>query len=140
MKRKFFFLIAALALLGNGCKKENQENIPGVVVDVYIYSSSPAFASLNAVGGWTYVSGGVRGILVYRRGTDEFMAYERNCTYQSTNTCATVSVDASGVIAKDTCCNSQFAMYDGTVMQGPANLPLRTYRTSFDGNLLHIFN
>jgi hypothetical protein len=133
------FLII-LCLLSGSCKKDTDNNVPNVEVDIYIYTSSPSFINLNAVGGWVYISGGVRGILVYRRSSTEFMAYDRNCTYNSTDPCATVVVDASNIIAKDTCCNSQFSMYDGSVVSAPATLPLKGYHTTYDGNVLHIYN
>ena len=70
------------------------------------------------------------------------MAYDRNCTYHSSDPapCATVYVDSSNIIAVDSCCHSQFSMYDGTVLQTPATLPLKSYHTTFDGNVLHIYN
>lgn len=139
---KYFpvILFCALALLGGSCKKDTESTVPFAPVDIYIYTSSPSFVNLNSVGGWVYIDGGVRGILVYRKSSSEFMAYDRNCTYQSSNPCATVHVDASNIIAKDTCCNSEFSMYDGSVLQAPASLPLKTYNTTFDGNVLHIYS
>jgi len=109
-------------------------------VDIYIYTSEPSFVNLTAVGGWVYVNGGNRGILVYRKSSSEFMAYDRNCTFQSSNACATIYVDASNIIAVDTCCHSEFSIYDGSVLQTPASLPLKAYNTTFDGNALHIYN
>lgn len=135
-----FIFLSIICLFFSNCRKDEGSSIPIVAVDIYIYTSDPSFINLNAVGGWVYITGGVRGILVYRKSTTEFMAYERNCTYQSNDICATVIVDASNIIAKDTCCNSQFSMVDGSVIQAPAALPLKYYNTSFDGNILHIYN
>jgi len=125
-----------------GCKKDTPNNVPNAVVDIYIYPNLPSFVNLNAIGGWVSITGGVRGIIVYRKSSNEFMAYERNCTYQSTDPapCAMVDVDASNIIVTDTCCNSKFSIFDGNVTQGPAGLPLKAYNTTFDGNTLHIYN
>ena len=140
MRSAFFSICMFLLLTGIfSCKKDNQ-NVPNTAVDFYIYTNNPSFINLNAVGGWTYITGGVRGILVYRKSNSEFMAYDRNCTYQSSTPCATVSVDASNIIVSDTCCNSKFSIFDGNVTQGPAGLPLKAYNTTFDGNVLHIYN
>ncbi len=144
MKRKkllayslvFSILIVSLFY---ACKKDDT-GVPIVAVDIYIYTSNPSFINLNAVGGWVYITGGVRGILVYRKSISEFMAYDRNCTYNSSDPCAVVYVDSSNIIATDTCCNSQFSIYDGTVLQAPAGVPLKAYNTTFDGNVLHIYN
>lgn len=143
-RKKQYSHILLLAIIAMGllyaCKKENDNGVPIVPVDIYIYTSNPSFINLNAVGGWVYITGGARGILVYRKSISEFMAYDRNCTYNSDDPCAVVYVDLSNIIATDTCCNSMFSMVDGTVLQAPAGLPLKTYYTSFDGNVLHIYN
>ncbi|MBA3972049.1 MAG: hypothetical protein H0X46_07875 [Bacteroidetes bacterium] len=135
-----FIYICLLCLCFSNCRKDEDNGIPIIAVDIYIYTSDPAFINLNAVGGWVYINGGARGILVYRKSTSEFMAYDRNCTYRSNNVCATVFVDASNIIAEDTCCNSKFSMVDGSVIQTPATFPLKSYSTTFDGSALHIYN
>lgn len=139
--KSFLSLTAFLILLSiGGCKKDVNNGVPITPVDIYLYTNNPSFVNLNGVGGWVYITGGVRGILVYRKSPSEFMAYDRNCTYQSSDACATVVVDATNILATDTCCHSKFSMYDGSVTQAPAGLPLKAYNTTFDGNVLHIYN
>lgn len=139
--KSFLSLTAFLILLSiGGCKKDVDNGVPITPVDIYLYTNNPSFVNLNGVGGWVYITGGVRGILVYRKSPSEFMAYDRNCTYQSSDACATVVVDATNILATDTCCHSKFSMYDGSVTQAPAGLPLKAYNTTFDGNVLHIYN
>ncbi len=139
--KNYLFLISCLLILWLiGCKKDSDQGVPNVSVDIYLYTNNPSFINLNGIGGWLYYTGGVRGILIYRKSNTEFMAYDRNCTYQSSDPCATVVVDASNILATDTCCHSTFSMYDGSITQGPAVFPLKVYRTVFDGNVLHIFN
>ncbi|MES2139430.1 MAG: hypothetical protein V4511_06955 [Bacteroidota bacterium] len=131
-----FVIVISIA----ACKKDTNNGVPITPVDIYLYTNNPSFVNLYGVGGWVYITGGVRGILVYRKSPSEFMAYDRNCTYQSSDACATVVVDATNILATDTCCHSKFSMYDGSVTQGPAGLPLKAYNTTFDGNVLHIYN
>lgn len=139
--KSFLCLVGILFFLSiNSCKKDTENGVPITTVDIYLYTNNPSFVNLYAIGGWVYITGGVRGILVYRKTTSEFMAYDRNCTYQSSDACATVVVDATNILATDTCCHSKFSMYDGSVTQGPAGLPLKAYQTTFDGNVLHIYN
>lgn len=139
--KSFLSLTAFLILLSiGGCKKDVDNGVPITPVDIYLYTNNPSFVNLNGVGGWVYITGGVRGILVYRKSPSEFMAYDRNCTYQSSDACATVVVDATNILATDTCCHSKFSMYDGSVTQAPAGLPLKAYNTTYDGNVLHIYN
>lgn len=135
----FFTTILVFILIGS-CKKNNDNSVPLTAVDIYIYANNPSFINLTVPGGWVYITGGVRGILVYRKSTSEFMAYDRNCTYRPSDACAVVSVDATNIIATDTCCHSKFSISDGSVLQAPAALPLKAYSTTFDGNVLHIYN
>lgn len=142
--RPFFYLICLIVLFTIGvtaCKKDNaNSNVPMVVVDFYIYTNQPQFVPLNPIGGWVQVTGGVRGIIIYRKSSSEFMAYDRNCTYQPSNPKATVYVDATNIIVTDSSCHSKFSIYDGNVTQGPAVLPLKRYNSTFDGNVLHVYN
>lgn len=137
-----YVLILLFALLFYGCKKDNNNNnaVPNTLVDIYIYTNNPSFVNISVVGGWTYVTGGVRGILIYRKSQNEFMTFDRNCTYDASQACATVHVESNNILAKDTCCQSTYSIYDGSVTQGPAGLPLKMYNNTFDGNVLHIYN
>jgi Rieske Fe-S protein len=133
-------LLISIVVAFAGCKKENNNNVPNTPVDIYLYTNNPSFVNLSTTGGWVYITGGIRGILVYRKSSSEFMAYDRNCTYQSDQPCATVVMENTNISAIDTCCHSRFSIYDGTVYQGPASVPLKSYTTSFDGSVLHIYN
>jgi nitrite reductase/ring-hydroxylating ferredoxin subunit len=133
----YIFLITCLSL---ACSKDKNSNIPLVTVDITIYINNPAYNVIAAPGGWTYINGGSRGIIIYRVSNDEFNAYDRHCTFDSSNSCALVSVDATNINGLDDCCGSKFLLPDGSVTNGPANLPLKQYQTSFDGQVLRIFN
>ncbi len=137
MKKILF--ITALSLFA--CKKEDNNDIPNVLVDFTVYVTDPQFSALNAVGGHVYVSGGVKGIVIYRHTLDEFFAMERNCPYLPSNG-EVVSVDSSGIFLKDASCGSKFYMTDGgSVANGPATRPLKRYNASYDGSsAVHVYN
>ncbi len=122
----------------SGCKKDKND-IPEVYVDVYLYTTDPAFSPLNATSGYAYVNGGSRGILIFRKSQNEFMAYDRHCTYNVPEG-NTVTVDATGLLAADAVCSSKFLITDGSPNSGPAINSLKIYQTTFDGTVLHIFN
>ena len=134
--KNFFALLLLLAFAG--CKKDRDE-VPNVYVDIYLYSTDPYFLPLNAIGGWVYLSGGSKGIIVFRKSQTEFTAYDRHCTYK-TPEANQVAVDASNLFAVDAVCNSKFFITDGSASQGPAIKPLKYYQVAFDGTVLHIFN
>ena len=133
------FLTSIWVLSLTSCKKDD-DAVPNVSVNIVISTTDPSYNDLNAVGGWIYLTGGSRGIIVYRYSIDEFMAYDRHCTYEPLESCAIVEVDQSGIIAEDLCCGSQFLLTDGSVIDGPASVSLKLYQTSFDGNNLFVYN
>lgn len=142
MPKFIYILFLTIATVVISCKKSTQQNrAPLVPVDRYVNISLPQYQSLNVAGGWAYTSGGIKGIIIYRRGINEFVAFDRNCTYNDANSCGYASVDSSNVLIKCDCDGSVYNIFDGSVSQGPATLPLRQYNASFDGNnIVRIFN
>lgn len=137
-KIKLILILITLFLFS--CKKDKNTYIPLVNVDIYLYTNNPEFNNLNAVGGWTSINGGSRGIIVYRSSNTEFKAYDKHCPYDPSNSCGVVEVDNSNITMVDACCGSKFSITDGGVIKGPAGQPLKQYNTSFDGSKLHIYN
>lgn len=120
------------------CKEDIYlDEIPIVYVEEIINLNNFEYSSLKQIGGFVYLEAGVRGIIVYRKAPDRYLAFERNCPYQPLDECALVKVDESTLFMVDTCCNSTFD-FDGYPTGGPARLPLRQYRTFLDQNLLSI--
>jgi len=134
---KYILIVGSLVFIA--CVK-NADYVPNVPVNIDIYPNLPTYSALNTIGGWMYINGGVRGIIVYRTTFDQFIALERNCTFDPSEECATVEVDPSNIFVIDPCCGSQFLLMNGQVSNPPANFPLKEYNTNFDGNMLHIYN
>lgn len=120
--------------------KKAHDSIPNVAVNLYLDINSTMYIELNTIGGWVYLTGGYKGILVYRISVDEFVAYDRACPYDPFETCARITMDPSGLTVSDSCCTSQFGILDGSVIKGPATIPLKRYNTYFDGSVLSVSN
>ncbi|MFZ4704647.1 MAG: hypothetical protein ACOYMF_01440 [Bacteroidales bacterium] len=135
----FKMMLALLILIpGISCRKDKQSPaIPYVYVNITLLPESIDYLPVS---GWYYVSGGYRGLIVYRMTEGEFMAYERTCPYDPDKASARVQVELSGIIAVDSACGSRFVLTDGSPIKGPSGLPLQQYHTSFDGNQLRIYN
>ncbi len=133
-------IVSFLLLNSSSCQKGTASGIPYVPVNYMLTVGNPEFAALQAVGNSIPISGGSRGIIVYRFSIDEFRAYDRHCTFQVEDDCQ-VTVDNSNFLAVDLdCCNSKFQIIDGAPIDGPANIGLQQYNTQFDGNTLLITN
>lgn len=143
--RNLVAIAVLLVLLHNtSCKKDGaMDNIPNVAVEIYIPLSLPEYTALNSIGNYILLSGGYRGIIVYRKSLTEFAAYERACPFDPTAAASLVEPDSGNVSGVDLNCGSEFLFYDGSVLNGPATRPLKQYRCDFDGNSpgsLHIYN
>lgn len=116
--------------------------VPKVPTNITINLDLPEYIDLQTVGNWTYITGGNRGIIVYHLGIDDFVAFDRVCTYHPEDGCRIVVDRSSNITARDSvCCGSEFSIIDGSVLQGPATLPLYQYTVDFNGgSILHIYN
>ena len=150
MKKKYqrnFFIVFLLLLGGTttfSCKKSSlYTNFPSVTVNKYVYMNLPPYNTLQVVGNYAYISdAGYRGLIVYHRSIDEFVAYDRGCTYDPTNANSLLEVVSGGLTIKDNHCGSTFSLVDGSVSGSPATIPLKTYRVDYDqpNQKLYIYN
>ncbi|MCX6283872.1 MAG: hypothetical protein NTW31_06540 [Bacteroidetes bacterium] len=136
-------LLLLLAALVFSCSKkgdEQQPQIPYVAVNFVINPNSTQFLELNHIGGYVPVTGGYRGIIIYRKSETEFMAYERACAYDPTADSAQVRMDVSGVTCYCPKCKSKYIILDGSPYEGPSHWSLKQYRTNYDGTYLYVSN
>lgn len=134
---KYSFFCFLLTLIS--CEPQIiEEPIPYVPVDIEVNLSNPQFATLNSFGYAYLNSEGVRGIIIHKSG-NRYRAFERNCSFNPYDACATVDVHPSGQYMVDTCCSSIFD-WTGQPIGGPAIFPLLEYFTILNGNFLRIYN
>jgi len=131
-------IILLLPLFFIACDKDKEEtSIPYIYVNFTIYPNTLDFIP---DGGWVYVTGGYKGIIIYRYLHDEFLAFERGCPFDPLEDDARVEVETSGIIAVDPNCGSRFLLTDGSPIEGPATVGLKQYRTRYDGYTLIVSN
>ncbi len=137
--KKLYFLILVFPVLSS-CSKEHQ-GVPNLYCNLTIYINDPQNIKLTTVNGFMYFNGGNRGVVVYRKSQTEFAAYDRTCPYKPDDVNSIVSVDTTNnILIKDASCSSQFLLSDGTPISGPAVVPLKLFKTVFDGTVLRVTN
>ena len=139
IQKALFFL---LIILTTSCVKNNNNPVPSIPFDITIDINLPSYNALISVGTWAYVNGGSRGIIVYRRSIDEFIAFDRHSPADPEGTCflPLFPDENNFLVLKDTCNNATFSLYDGSPMTN-SEYGLRQYATQFNGsNLLRIYN
>jgi hypothetical protein len=139
MKLGKLLCIMLLVWFATGCGEEQQVIIPSVPVDIRLNLSSQEAVPLRTDGGAIYLAGGLRGIIVYRKNQDTYLAFERACTFEPEKECSIVEIDPSLLFMIDKCCGSQFD-YEGFPRGGPAPAPLRRYQAFLEGHALRILN
>ena len=135
-----YFQFVFLFVLIMACESSIEKSgVPNVAVNIELNLNDIDNVALKQIGGYIYVQGGVRGIIVRRELQDLYKAYDRNCTYQPSVASAVVEVHSSGFYIEDTSCTSTFDL-NGFPTGGPAAFPLKEYGVSLAGDMLFIFN
>jgi len=114
------------------CKKDPNSTVPDIYVEFTIDINSTQYIDLNTVGGYVYVTGGINGIVIRRNEINEFVAFDRTCTYHVKEN-RQIFVEENGLYAGDTICGSRYLLLNGLPHEdGPSKAPLKQYRTSYD--------
>lgn len=137
-------LILFLMIFGTlvGCKKNKIHPVPDIPFDITIDINLPSYNALIGVGGYAYVNGGSRGLIVYRRSIEEFVAFDRHSPADPDAVCPEpLYPDPDNfLVLVDSCSNATFSLYDGSPISG-SEFGLRQYQTSYNGsNLVRIYN
>jgi len=139
-KVHLFFITLLFIVINDGCRKKD-DLVPNVAVNFTIFLSDPEFATLQTIGNYVFVTGGVSGIVIYRYSQDEFTAFDRCCTYKPSDRCAILPDSTNSLFLNCPCCGSKFSFIYGAVQAGPAERALTLYETSYDGsNSVHVYN
>jgi len=142
MKLQFIILLSMIMVLSSSsCKKRKLHPVPSIPFDITININLPSYSELLGVGGYAYVQGGSKGIVVYRRNTSEFVAFDRHSPANEGACEDPLENSADNFLQlTDQCSGAVFSLYDGSPISG-AEVGLRMYITAFDGNAnLRIYN
>lgn len=140
MRSKIVIILTTAILLCvfPACDKENR--IPYVYVNFVVYPNLPEYASIKTPGNFIYLTGGVKGIILYCKFTDEYLAYERNCPNDPYQKNAILDVDSTGLFLVCRNCDLKFSIYDGSIVESPSKYPVLRYQTYLDNQALYINN
>jgi nitrite reductase/ring-hydroxylating ferredoxin subunit len=145
------FLLSQLFLVS--CNKEN-DVIPDVYVDFNISLNDPEFLILSSPLTSAYVSAATNnigspaagydgnGIIIFRDGNDEFLAYDRTCPHDFKVNNKSVQVNiVNDIYAVCPQCNTTYGLpVNGTPASGIGQYPLKNYKTAFNGLIVHVWN
>ncbi|MES2589303.1 MAG: hypothetical protein V4622_10000 [Bacteroidota bacterium] len=115
--------------------------MPSIPFDITIYLNLPSYSALESVGGWAYVNGGSKGIVVYRKSVDLFVAFDRHSPADDGSCEESLVTNIDNFLELDDLCSgAKFSLFDGSAISG-SDFGLRQYQTVWDGNTaLRIYN
>lgn len=140
MKKALPYLLLVLSTIAlTSCGREQRCNVPIGMTNFTIEPNSAYYSGLNNVGGYMYLTGGHRGVVVIRTAYDQFVAYERTCPADSTSAVEVTSEWC--FILECPKCHTLFAVNaDGYPMDGGATAcPLYQYSTAYSGGILSVY-
>ena len=130
-------IFSSFLVFQTSCEPQIIDGIPFAFVEIDVNLNQSDFVDLRRDGGFVYILGGVKGIILYHENENSYWAFERNSPVNPTSACAIVDVDQSGLFIIDPCSGATFD-FTGTPTNGIARFPLRTYGTTLDNNWLYI--
>ncbi len=142
MKIQNIFILLLLILFSSCKKNSNNNPVPNIPFDINVNIDLPSYSALTGVGGYTYVSGGSRGIIVYRKAIDLFVAFDRHSPKDPDGTCPKPLTPSTDNFLEliDSCSGAKFSLYDGSAIS-ESEYGLRMYQTSWNGtNTVRIYN
>lgn len=162
MKKAIAILFLSCVAAFQGCGKYPvNPYYPNAIINFTIYPNSLHEYELNTVSGYKYYTSDPlstsRGIIVFRKSWDEFLAYDRlppNHPYaccDDDGNCTRLVVE-DGVFVVDRCNNAYYNILNGGIIIDEAHgmvpsfstdtviFPLIQYHTTFDGYELHVYN
>jgi hypothetical protein len=142
-------LISVFLISESGCRKKRQEDtFPYVPVNITVNMDLPLYQNLKIPGHFVYLNGGHRGVFLLHSVDDRYIALDLGCPYQPYEECSQLHYDTSGMNFKcgqyaqgifEPCCNSKF-QFDGNILNGPTEFPMRSYHVNHSGSYLYITN
>ena len=81
-------------------------------------------------GNFIYIQGGIKGIIVYRKTQDIYLAFERQSPYKMDDPCGILTVPSSQFFMEDTCHKCSFS-WDGKPISGPCRDVLKPYSVNY---------
>jgi nitrite reductase/ring-hydroxylating ferredoxin subunit len=108
--------------------------VPDVLVREEVNLNSVAAQPLRQRdGNYIFISGGIHGIIVYRKRQDEFLAFERKSPHNLDEDCGVLQVPSSQFYMEDTCHQCTFN-WEGQPLSGPCRSIAKQYRVQFSNS------
>ena len=138
MKKLALYILILTSLIVQSCNKDDNY-IPDVPVTINIPANDYRISALTSGGGAITISGGVAGIILYKKSSGQIVAYDRCSSFNPESKCA-VNITSPSTIATDPCSGSIFNLEDGSSIHAPATRPLKQYLVTVTSSQITVIN
>ncbi|SCY31224.1 hypothetical protein SAMN05192588_2193 [Nonlabens sp. Hel1_33_55] len=141
--KKILLVLSVLALFA--CQSDDDIRRNPFLVDISfqiaLNTDLPQYSSLNFANNFVVVnSQGIRGLVVFHLGNDQFVAYELSDPNHSPSSCSAMNIE--GIIATCPCTDDDntYNIIDGRHQTDPNLFPMKPYRVSRQGTNVVVSN
>lgn len=118
------YILFAFFIVSCSNSDDNNPNLPDVAVNKTLYLNNPSNNDLLFAGGYVEISGGIKGIVVYRGNNDTFYAYDLACPHLPVDQCGKMVIE-DGIFMVCTCDDTKFALALGGILKAGQNMQLK---------------
>lgn len=139
-KMKYFlFIFMTFGLFSCGNSVDDNQFLPHINVDFTVNLNLSEGINLQVPGGHeTFANQGLRGVVIFRRNIDLFVAFDLACPHIELQDCSTMTVGALFMTCP--CDNERFQLTDGAPESGEVNESAIFYNVTKNGDILRITN
>lgn len=135
--KNLFLLFVFITLFSCDSDDNNNTFLPNARVDFTVNLNLSEGNNLLVPGGHAVFSNrGIRGVVVYRRSADLFVAFDLACPHVNLQNCSTMTVGA--LFMSCPCDDERFQLTDGAPENGDVQHAARFYNVSLSGTILRI--
>lgn len=121
-------IIAAFILIGSSCSNNNND-LPNLSLNKYVYLNSAKYENLNYAGGYVVLEDiGIVGVLLYHSSSGKFKAYEMTCPQKKGVLTECYILETKGNQLQCPCDNSYFDMETGLPATDKSLPALKEYK------------
>jgi len=125
------FLLVMTGLVSCSNEISSVSPVPDVNVREEVSLNSIAAQPLKVRdGNFILITGGINGIIVYRKTADIYLAFERKSPYKMEDACGVITVPSSQFYMEDTCHKCTFN-WEGRPTGGPCQSVLKQYTVQY---------
>ncbi len=127
-----------ISFLGCLDAPQNSNCLPSIDVSISTELNNPSLINVQTPGGFAYIQGGQKGILLFNIDNTRFVAFDRLCPNTD---CTAPMVFENGLALRCTCDDSKYSVhFQGAPQTDNAECPAREYKVTKIGTSLRITN